>query len=151
MPPFLGQLSISDWIQVFAALGQCTSGIGAMLAALFAYFTIRQMKVESERKRKDFIIQYGPKIHVQWSKENNVAADALWDKFPRTPDQVERLQDEAAKKVFKVLSGWWEKPSEKACPTKYVVLNIQNIQSEPMSGIARNLQGRLETVSYTHL
>jgi hypothetical protein len=85
----LKQLSTSDWIQMFAAIGQCTSGVGALIAAWFAYITIRQMRQQSEQmrlqaevERKGFIAQYGPKLYVKWSSENHVIPNVPLGKRP---------------------------------------------------------------------
>jgi hypothetical protein len=150
MPTLQNQLSLADWIQLFAVVGQCASGVGALLAAWFAYRTVNQIQIQSEQmrsqvetERSSFIAQYGPKLYVNWTSEDHVTAKPSLDKFPQSVLQIEHLPNGPEKRAYEVLAKWWEKPSDKASPSKFVVLNIQNSQADSTIGIARNLCGTL--------
>jgi hypothetical protein len=142
MPP--NPLTLTDWVQILAAIGQCVAGIGAMLAAGFAVLTINQMRQQSEVQKREFAIRYGPKLYIDWSAENHIASTAALDHFPQNEQRVALLPDGPEKRIFQILSEWWNNPSDKACPTKFVVLNIHNAQADPTIGTARNVRGTIE-------
>ena len=135
--------TLNEWIQVASSIGQCISAVGAMLASLFAYITIREMKNQSLLQKSELLIQYGPKLHIEWIPE---ASNSHSDNhcFPDNEQEIERLSDKTQQRLFSVLCEWRKNPSTRAFPQKFITLAIQNIQAEAMVGTAKNIHGTLE-------
>jgi hypothetical protein len=133
------QLQTSDWIQIFVAIGQIASGVGALVAAYFAYRSTREMKNQSIVLRDQFISQYGPKISVEYILENHLDSTEYTDEFPCSDIEVNGLPDGDKKDLFLLLCHWWNHPARNACPSKYVVIKIQNTQADMIKGVAREV------------
>jgi hypothetical protein len=149
MPFPLGKLTIVDWIQIFSAMGQCLSAVGAFLAARYALQSVREMKKQSNVAKQDydltvenFISSKGPRFQVKWSDDHMTLPPDSNHIFPLDSKSVSLLRDNGAnyKTAFESMSLWWDNPAELPVPTKYVVLNIYNEQTES-SGMAHSVKG----------
>ena len=130
--------------EALAAISQLIAGLGTLLAAWFAFMTVRQMREDSRLLRKEFTANFGAQMRISWAAEDRVNPVDVKPKFPSNSAQVDSLEDASANLIFTTLSTWWSSPSRNACPMKYVVLSIHNTQANYLSGAAQELCGEIE-------
>jgi hypothetical protein len=137
-------MPFDNWLKLFTTIGQMLAGIGALIAAWYAYRTVKNLGNQSEIMQKDYLSRFGPKLHISWQPTDNINNINLLELFPITELAVSQLQDRRWMQIFNVISEWWKTPSSNSNHANFVLLIIENNQVDPTTGMAKNISAKLE-------